>query len=197
MKEVFLKEAEKANIETLKHCANFKDSELINFIKSNENILHSIVRHLRNGKILIYDKDEKQNKINFEALQPKEKKQSDTIKNIIKLIEKKSYSLPELAVETGLTKNYLRVLFSRTKAVKMIKGQTVLNDLETDASDVEAIEPKTKPKIRPKIDKIKAKPNDKNHSELVELFGTKPMIELRSEERRVGKECRSRWSPYH
>ena len=24
-----------------------------------------------------------------------------------------------------------------------------------------------------------------------------PLPELRSEERRVGKECRSRWSPYH
>ena len=24
-----------------------------------------------------------------------------------------------------------------------------------------------------------------------------PFISLRSEERRVGKECRSRWSPYH
>ena len=24
-----------------------------------------------------------------------------------------------------------------------------------------------------------------------------PMAEVRSEERRVGKECRSRWSPYH
>ena len=24
-----------------------------------------------------------------------------------------------------------------------------------------------------------------------------PMLPLRSEERRVGKECRSRWSPYH
>src|SRR2546425_12816551 len=24
-----------------------------------------------------------------------------------------------------------------------------------------------------------------------------PLIDLRSEERRVGKECRSRWSPYH
>ena len=24
-----------------------------------------------------------------------------------------------------------------------------------------------------------------------------PMMGLRSEERRVGKECRSRWSPYH
>ena len=24
-----------------------------------------------------------------------------------------------------------------------------------------------------------------------------PLLEYRSEERRVGKECRSRWSPYH
>ena len=29
-----------------------------------------------------------------------------------------------------------------------------------------------------------------NHPEL-------PLEEARSEERRVGKECRSRWSPYH
>src|SRR3989449_11712981 len=27
--------------------------------------------------------------------------------------------------------------------------------------------------------------------------GCSPIIALRSEERRVGKECRSRWSPYH
>ena len=26
---------------------------------------------------------------------------------------------------------------------------------------------------------------------------TAPVVLLRSEERRVGKECRSRWSPYH
>ena len=26
---------------------------------------------------------------------------------------------------------------------------------------------------------------------------TEPSVEIRSEERRVGKECRSRWSPYH
>ena len=30
----------------------------------------------------------------------------------------------------------------------------------------------------------------------VEIEGTEPYI-VRSEERRVGKECRSRWSPYH
>src|SRR5260221_884354 len=28
-------------------------------------------------------------------------------------------------------------------------------------------------------------------------FSVEPGIYLRSEERRVGKECRSRWSPYH
>ena len=29
------------------------------------------------------------------------------------------------------------------------------------------------------------------------LVGYSPIALLRSEERRVGKECRSRWSPYH
>ena len=29
------------------------------------------------------------------------------------------------------------------------------------------------------------------------LFSLAPGVILRSEERRVGKECRSRWSPYH
>ena len=29
------------------------------------------------------------------------------------------------------------------------------------------------------------------------ISGEAPVLESRSEERRVGKECRSRWSPYH
>src|SRR5438874_11828951 len=32
---------------------------------------------------------------------------------------------------------------------------------------------------------------------IVLLLGTDPFAEKRSEERRVGKECRSRWSAYH
>ena len=32
---------------------------------------------------------------------------------------------------------------------------------------------------------------------LDEWIGKRLQIEVRSEERRVGKECRSRWSPYH
>src|SRR3712207_7128128 len=35
-----------------------------------------------------------------------------------------------------------------------------------------------------------------NHMTAVQLV-TVPKIAVRSEERRVGKECRSRWSPYH
>ena len=34
-------------------------------------------------------------------------------------------------------------------------------------------------------------------SQLVIAAGTIKVGVLRSEERRVGKECRSRWSPYH
>ena len=33
--------------------------------------------------------------------------------------------------------------------------------------------------------------------EMVPVFLIVPELEMRSEERRVGKECRSRWSPYH
>ena len=33
--------------------------------------------------------------------------------------------------------------------------------------------------------------------ERVDLSGVSETMLLRSEERRVGKECRSRWSPYH
>src|SRR2546427_8470927 len=31
----------------------------------------------------------------------------------------------------------------------------------------------------------------------LDLQGIEPWVVTRSEERRVGKECRSRWSPYH
>ena len=36
-----------------------------------------------------------------------------------------------------------------------------------------------------------------NIDSIMEIYNNDPMIFRRSEERRVGKECRSRWSPYH
>ena len=32
---------------------------------------------------------------------------------------------------------------------------------------------------------------------IIDMVIPVPILGLRSEERRVGKECRSRWSPYH
>src|SRR2546430_9591198 len=37
----------------------------------------------------------------------------------------------------------------------------------------------------------------KRRAVVLELFGLPKIFAERSEERRVGKECRSRWSPYH
>ena len=39
--------------------------------------------------------------------------------------------------------------------------------------------------------------NDELHFILLQKYGQVQMVSVRSEERRVGKECRSRWSPYH
>ena len=40
-------------------------------------------------------------------------------------------------------------------------------------------------------------PHDLNKEDISRIPGIKGIIAERSEERRVGKECRSRWSPYH
>ena len=44
-------------------------------------------------------------------------------------------------------------------------------------------------------------PNDKGnygfYAKEVDVSGDSVILDDRSEERRVGKECRSRWSPYH
>ena len=37
----------------------------------------------------------------------------------------------------------------------------------------------------------------KENNERLEFLGDSVLSVIRSEERRVGKECRSRWSPYH
>ena len=51
-----------------------------------------------------------------------------------------------------------------------------------------------KKKIHPDYHKIKVEMTDGNQFETKSTWGKEGD---RSEERRVGKECRSRWSPYH
>ena len=54
------------------------------------------------------------------------------------------------------------------------------------------VSPKSKAKVQKVLDEIHYQPN-------VFAIGlaAKKKYSFRSEERRVGKECRSRWSPYH
>src|SRR3712207_9033095 len=54
--------------------------------------------------------------------------------------------------------------------------------------------------VQPVTSPIAATTDNADVTELIELFNSmlnKAQTALRSEERRVGKECRSRWSPYH
>ena len=52
-----------------------------------------------------------------------------------------------------------------------------------------------KAKIRSEQEKMRA--SKRRLQQLKNQQRIQKEIELRSEERRVGKECRSRWSPYH
>ena len=45
--------------------------------------------------------------------------------------------------------------------------------------------------------KLQDRPDRSNEAKMVKDAMPVVIIEGRSEERRVGKECRSRWSPYH
>ena len=55
----------------------------------------------------------------------------------------------------------------------------------------------TKTKYKENILKIESNLKKEKTKKKEESNQTKKPIHQRSEERRVGKECRSRWSPYH
>ena len=48
-----------------------------------------------------------------------------------------------------------------------------------------------------KVNEVRAKEGSNIKGFATVVFGDSFKITNRSEERRVGKECRSRWSPYH
>ena len=51
--------------------------------------------------------------------------------------------------------------------------------------------------ILKKVNKLEKRINKELHDKIVKIHKDIKKDQLRSEERRVGKECRSRWSPYH
>ena len=70
------------------------------------------------------------------------------------------------------------------------KDRSCLNDLEISEIDLVVVN------LYPFEKNLGAKLDDLKMAELIDIGGV-TLIRARSEERRVGKECRSRWSPYH
>src|SRR5256885_8745341 len=64
----------------------------------------------------------------------------------------------------------------------------------SDASTLNSVSAQVPLKLRPgPFNGSSGSVNNSNRNAVIFVFGTV----IRSEERRVGKECRSRWSPYH
>lgn len=120
MKAVFIEELKKFDSENkgLKHDADFSKSELINFIKSNDRILHSLIQHLRYKKALVYDKTTKTNKAGQDSTEAKQKK-NKTIDTCIALLADESKEIKWLAKKLNKTENNLRVQFFKSKLIKI------------------------------------------------------------------------------
>ena len=82
----------------------------------------------------------------------------------------------------------------------LLQEKSQINNLTLHLKELEK-EEQTKPKgsRRKEIIKIRVEINEiETKKTIAKINKTKSwFFEKRSEERRVGKECRSRWSPYH
>ena len=103
--------------------------------------------------------------------------------------ERKKLYGADISVPTKLIKMYYElnpdeIVFDRLKNAfvkRYIRNESKLEDVHID-SEVRGLE----------------KMYEYVHSDDIEYrFDVYTLLDLRSEERRVGKECRSRWSPYH
>src|SRR3712207_9249049 len=97
----------------------------------------------------------------------------------------------------GAAKAVLRGKFIAIQAHLTKQEKAHVSNLKRHLTELEK-EEQTKPRVsrRREIIKIRAEINDIETKKTIERINeTKSWF--RSEERRVGKECRSRWSPYH
>ena len=103
----------------------------------------------------------------------------------------------EVSLEDVLTDSNLSEAF---KAVKRNKGSAGI-----DGRDIKATQQHLKQhwhEIEAKLRSVSYSPSPVKGIYIPKASGGKrllgiPTVQDRSEERRVGKECRSRWSPYH
>ena len=105
----------------------------------------------------------------------------------------------------GITREILQNALSQAKQARM----QILDRMEAEISVPDSLSPNAPRILKMSIDPEKIRdvigPGGKTIRGITQRTGVKMNVEdtgevsivLRSEERRVGKECRSRWSPYH
>ena len=76
---------------------------------------------------------------------------------------------------------------------KMVYGDTIKTFLVTTAKDGKLVKQYT----TDADDSVNVDSKNAEDIEILPIYTYDNLAESRSEERRVGKECRSRWSPYH
>ena len=83
---------------------------------------------------------------------------------------------------------------NRLKELGIVNGSRIILDYPKIGFDVTAF---IGINLHNAGDSLSALSQLKRLDEITEIHYTTGSYSLRSEERRVGKECRSRWSPYH
>ena len=95
----------------------------------------------------------------------------------------------------------LRRLVAQLCALRKVGNEVVFVSSGAVAAGVEALGLKARPADVSDVQMCAAVGQARFISEYEKLFAARDVkigqVLLRSEERRVGKECRSRWSPYH
>ena len=105
---------------------------------------------------------------------------------ILKYLEKHSrVNLGELAALMGAEETEVANEMAEMEKEKIICGYHTL--IDWDKTGVEMVTALIEVRVTPQ--------RDRGFDRIAERIYNYP--EVRSEERRVGKECRSRWSPYH
>src|SRR3712207_1544014 len=98
-----------------------------------------------------------------------------------------------MAVDVAIARPELLQVADAVAREKMIERDEVLEAMEQAIQKAGRAKYGHEKDIRAFIDRKDGKVKLERWTEVVE----QEPVENRSEERRVGKECRSRWSPYH
>ena len=100
-----------------------------------------------------------------------------------------------MVVENSATLTYIQLLKEDLAIFRLVPNDGIIPEYKAGQFITIGMNVPSEGKVIRRAYSISSHPENKKFVELVIRWVRKPAE--RSEERRVGKECRSRWSPYH